>query len=304
VAKVNYRRLQYFLAVVDAGTLTAAAEEMHIAQPALSRQIKTLERELKIALFETRGNRLVLTQAGHEFVAVARHLLVETRFAEEAVGYLRTGRVDTLMIAATAASIRGFLAPFIATTGPTDPAILTRTSSHFEIEDSLLHGVDCIVSPVPPSSGLAITRLGGIPLSAYVAVSHPWALQGRDEVTVHELCSNHLILPSRHSVSRRIFDEALSQACLSVDQISECEDGQTIIALAAAGHGIGLSTDQPLYDTHRLSVTVDDSNSPSRILQLQLHAAWLPGHFAAKTIQHLALRLRDFTRDLKITLAN
>ena len=304
MAWVNYRRLQYFLAVVDAGTLTAAAEEVHIAQPALSRQIKTLERELKISLFESRGNRLVLTQAGHEFVPLARHLLVETRSAEEAVGYLRTGRVTTLMVAATAASIRSFVAPFIATTGPSDPAILTRTSSHFEIEDSLLHGVDCIVSPIPPSSGLAITRLGGIALSAYVAATHPWALQGRREVTVHELCSNHLILPSRHSVSRRIFDDALSQAGISVDKISECEDGQTTLALAAAGHGVGLSTDQPMYGAYPLSVTTDAQDSSSRILQLQLHMAWLPGHFAAEAIRQVALRIRDFTRDRKITLAN
>ena len=44
-----------------AGTVTAAAEQLHVAQPALSRQIKTLERELKLTLFEPQGSRLALT---------------------------------------------------------------------------------------------------------------------------------------------------------------------------------------------------------------------------------------------------
>src|SRR5699024_7986357 len=90
---VNYRRLQYFLSTVDYGTVTAAAEELHIAQPALSRQLKTLEQELQLKLFESRGNRLVLTSSGRAFVPLARKLLLQTRDLQEAVAVLRTGDV-------------------------------------------------------------------------------------------------------------------------------------------------------------------------------------------------------------------
>ncbi|MFD4858509.1 LysR family transcriptional regulator [Streptomyces atratus] len=48
---MNYRRLLYFLAVVEAGTITSAAATLHVAQLGLSRQLKTLERELRMTLF-------------------------------------------------------------------------------------------------------------------------------------------------------------------------------------------------------------------------------------------------------------
>jgi DNA-binding transcriptional LysR family regulator len=291
---MNLRRLEYFLAVVDAGTITAAAELIHIAQPALSRQIKTLEKELKLSLFEAQGNKLVLTPAGRAFVPAARRLILETQTLEDAADALRTGRVATLVVAATAASVRGFLAPYIATTGPEDPLIITRETSHFAITDALLHGSDFAVSPAAPEPGLATTPLGSIPLTAYVAADHPWALKGLSELPLSTLASQHAILPSHQSVSRYILDDALNQAHLSFRQVSECDDGQTIMALAAAGHGIGVTTDLPAYGTHPIRILVGAEGTPGQILRLPLHTAWIPGHFAEKAIRTTALRLRDF----------
>ncbi|WP_104044349.1 LysR family transcriptional regulator [Arthrobacter sp. ZGTC412] len=291
---MNFRRLEYFLAVVDAGTITAAAELIHIAQPALSRQIKTLERELKLSLFEAQGNKLVLTPAGRAFVPAARRLILETQTLEDAADALRTGRVATLVVAATTASVRGFLAPYIATTGPEDPLIITRETSHFAITDALLHGSDFAVSPAAPESGLATMPLGSIPLTAYVAADHRWALEGVSELPLSALGSQHAILPSHQSVSRYILDDALNQAHLSFRQVSECDDGQTIMALAAAGHGIGVTTDLPAYGTHPIRILVGAEGMPNQVLRLPLHTAWIPGHFAEKAIRATAVRLREF----------
>lgn len=303
---MNYRRLEYFLAVADAGTVTAAAEELRIAQPALSRQLRTLEREVRMALFETRGNRLVLTQAGHAFVGVARRLIQQTRAAEDAVLALRTGEVPTLTVAATTASIRGFLAPFIATTGPEDPLLLARESTHFGIHDALLHGADFIVSPTPQKPDLESLDLGSIPLKAYVAPDHEWAQQGRADVGLEELCAGPLILPSHASVSRYMLDDALNQQRLKPAGIHECDDGLSIQALAAAGRGVGITTDLPHYGVHPMLIKSGTDTAAAaaigggaaaaagHVLQLPLHAAWLPSHFAASTIRGLAERLREF----------
>lgn len=291
---MNLRRLQYFLAVVDAGTVTAAAERIHIAQPALSRQIKTLEGELKLALFEAQGNKLALTPAGRAFVPAARRLMLETQSLEDAADALRTGRVGTLVAAATAASVRGFLAPFIATTGPGDPLILTRETRHFAINEALLHGSDFAVSPAAPEQGLATLPLGSIPLRAYVAPDHEWALAGITELPLAELSGHHAILPSHQSVSRYILDDALNQAQLSFRRVSECDDGQTIMALAAAGHGIGLTTDLPAHGAHPIHILAGSNGTAARPLRLPLHTAWIPGHFAEDTIRAIARRLRGF----------
>lgn len=297
---MNYRRIMYFLAVVDAGTVTAAADILHIAQPALSRQLKTLEAELKIPLFESRRHRLVLTQAGRAFVPVARRLMVETRSTADAVEALRSGRVATLVVAATAASTRGFLAPFLAGTTRQDPLILTRETSHFEISESLLHGVDFIVSPAPPEPDLDSLPLGNVPLKVFTARGHEWAAAGRTEVSLEELCSCHVILPSHHSVSRHILDNALNQAGLSLSHTSECDDGQTILALSAAGHGVGIATDQPSFGAYPVLIKQPaggTGTAEASVLELPLHAAWMPGHYAAGTIRSLAERLRTFMEE-------
>lgn len=299
---MNFRRLQYFLAVVDAGTVTAAAERLHIAQPALSRQIKTLERELKLVLFEAQGNRLALTPAGRAFVPAARRLMVETRGLEDTADTLRTGKVATLVAAATSASLRGFIAPFIATTGPEDPLIITRETSHFDIPEALLHGADFAVSPAAPEVGLATLHLGRIPIKAYVSADHPWARGGVTELPLAELVDNHAILPSHESVSRHILDGALNRPHLAFSRLSECDDGETIMALAAAGRGIGITTELPRYGAHPIRILAPGSGTGEEVLQLPLHMAWMPGHFAGDTIRSLALRIRAFLHEQRAVL--
>ncbi|MFE7358548.1 LysR family transcriptional regulator [Streptomyces sp. NPDC057543] len=295
---MNYRRLLYFLAVVEAGTITSAAATLHVAQPGLSRQLKTLEREMRMTLFEPRGNRLALTPAGRAFVPLARRLIAETRTMEDAVEVLRSGRVSQLVVAATPASIRGFLAGFIATTGPADPPLLTRQASHFHLDEELLDEADLIVSPAARAAGFEAVDLGGSPLKAYVAPGHAWARAGRTEVDLAELCGSRIFAHSRSSVSRAVLENALGQRRLVPARLTECDDGPTVEALAVAGHGIGVSTDLPRLGAHGLRITGDRSStregSDGDVLQVPLHVAWLPGHFAADLIESMALRLRDY----------
>ncbi|MGO4385775.1 LysR family transcriptional regulator [Specibacter sp. RAF43] len=284
---MNFRRVEYFLAVVAAGTITAAAEKLYIAQPALSRQIKTLERELRLSLFESHGNRLVLTPAGHAFIPAARRLIVETRGLESAADALRTGRVSKLVVAATSSSVRSFLAPFIATTGPDDPAIVTMRTRHFEVSELLLRGADFAISPLPAEPGLSMIPLGSVPLKAHVAVDHQWAREGRQRLPLEAVCENLVILPSHESVSRHLLDSAMNRAGLRFKQTIECDDGETIIALAAAGKGIGLTTDLGWQGTHPIRILEPGAGDAPSILRLPLHAAWMPGHFAEETIRSL-----------------
>jgi DNA-binding transcriptional LysR family regulator len=71
----NVRLLRYFLAVADAGTFTAAAEVLHVSQPALSQQIKKLEGELGFALFQRGTRHVTLTPRGKDLITSARHVV-------------------------------------------------------------------------------------------------------------------------------------------------------------------------------------------------------------------------------------
>src|SRR2546427_2698956 len=112
---VNLTRIRYFLAVVDAGTVTTAADKLHVAQPAISRQLKQLERELRVRLFERENNRLKLTSAGRAFAPMAADLLVQAEHLRDAAQQLADGGVRHLVLAAPQASVTEIVAPFLAT---------------------------------------------------------------------------------------------------------------------------------------------------------------------------------------------
>lgn len=98
---MDLRRLLLFLAVVDRGGMTRAAEAVHVSQPSVSQAIRELEGELGTPLFHRVGRRVVLTPAGEALVEPARQVLrdVETgRAAVEAVAGLTAGRLDLVAL--------------------------------------------------------------------------------------------------------------------------------------------------------------------------------------------------------------
>ena len=285
---MNIRRLEYFLSVVDTGTVTHAAAQMHIAQPAMSRQIRTLERELKLNLFVTEGNRLVLTAAGRQFSTMAREVIATVRGTEHAAASLRTGRVESLTVATTVASARGFLADFIATTTE-DPALIVRTADHYAIEPMLDSGADLIISPAPTSRHLRSVDIADLQVFAYVPDGHELLDAGTEAVGLDRLCDFSLIVPSASSVSRRQFDAAIVELELEPHIRAESDDGASVIGLSASGHGIGIGTEPPQGAVTALPILVGD-----RRLSLRLFAAWRPEHFASATILDLAHRAEDF----------
>ena len=72
---MELRTIGYFVAVADAGSVSAATHLTHVTQPSLSRQLRQLEKELGLELFTRRDGRLVLTPAGAQFLPAARELL-------------------------------------------------------------------------------------------------------------------------------------------------------------------------------------------------------------------------------------
>ncbi|KOS56297.1 LysR family transcriptional regulator [Rhodococcus rhodochrous] len=91
--------ITYFVAVVDRGGITKAAQSLYISQPSLSQAIRTLERRLGTTLFDRTGRRLTLTEDGRRLDVAARRILADVARAKAKVAAVRelvSGRVDVV----------------------------------------------------------------------------------------------------------------------------------------------------------------------------------------------------------------
>lgn len=102
---MELRHLRYFLAVADEGSVTRAAERLHISQPPLSLQIKELERLVGVPLFERSAQGMRLTPAGQAFRTEAEHTLHAAQGARQAALRAAQGHTGTLRVGYTTSAV-------------------------------------------------------------------------------------------------------------------------------------------------------------------------------------------------------
>ncbi|MCW2749083.1 MAG: LysR family transcriptional regulator, partial [Aeromicrobium sp.] len=169
---MDLRTLGYFVAVVDAGSVSAATEIVHVTQPAISRQLRQLEAELGVDLFIRRSGRLSLSAAGRQFLPHAREVLRVTNGAREAARSYAAGRLETITIAAPTTTLTDVLAPFLSTLGADDPMPTVIESDAGAAFDSLRQGVDLAIVTEQPRESFASAPIAVLPLWAYVRDDH------------------------------------------------------------------------------------------------------------------------------------
>ena len=203
---VELRLLRYFIAVADAGSVTAAAREVHVSQPSLSRQLRGLERQLGLALFNRGEGRLGLTSAGRHFLPVARDVVARADLATRAAAAIRDGAMSTITISCPGTTLTDVIAPFLATWEPADPMPSVWERLPSQIYPSVETGADLAVGTQPPPDHLASLPLASLPVWAYVPPTHPWAARG--SVPLAELVGERLLVLGTEQHSRQALDSA------------------------------------------------------------------------------------------------
>ncbi|GAA1185347.1 LysR family transcriptional regulator [Nesterenkonia xinjiangensis] len=289
---MDSRLLRYFVAVAEEGSVSAAADALHITQPALSRQIRSLEHSLGLTLFDRGELRLRLTPEGREFLGTARTVLQAHAHARDFADRLASGRLRKVSLAAPRTTLIDVVAPFVATFTTEDPVPSVVEIGGDEQPHRLVADHDLVIAPQSPGEDVDTRLIAELPVWAYVPASHRWA--GREEITLEELTEEQLVVTSADFKARRLLDAALDLADLTPRSVLEVRHGRVAQALAAAGRGAGVVTDDPHFDLVPVRIRTGPENS-HRPLHIRLHASWRRGHHAAESLEGLVARLRAFS---------
>jgi DNA-binding transcriptional LysR family regulator len=203
VDEVNLHYLRVFHEVAVRGSITRAAEQLRISQPAVSVQVKRLEGEMGLSLLRTEGRGIRLTETGEVVASYARRLFAVEQELERHVDDLRAGRAGALRIGATHLPGHALVPQLAATYKRAYPAVDVRvqTGNSRVIFDRLL---SCEADVAVMAGGWdepAIRReeVWTDELWFVVAADHP--LSGR-EVTLQELATEPFLLREEGSSTR------------------------------------------------------------------------------------------------------
>jgi DNA-binding transcriptional LysR family regulator len=241
---MDLKHLRTFVTVAEQGTISKASLRLHVAQPALSRQISALEHELGLRLFDRVGRRLVLTGEGEQMLGECRGLLSHIDLVNERAIQLQCGDAGLLKVVASPQMIESVFSTFppryaerhpkvqvklIEAVGLDQLAMLERGEVHFGIGLQAVRADDrrFATYPLPPIEFLAACR-PSLQLS-----------QG-DTVDIRRLTQHPLLLLDSSFVVRKTFDAACRRAGVEPSISIASRAPHTLLALAEAGQGVAI----------------------------------------------------------------
>jgi DNA-binding transcriptional LysR family regulator len=198
---MDLRQLEYFLAVAKRLSITAAAADLGIAQPTLTKSVRVLEQELGVQLFQRLPRGVELTDFGRSLLRHAEAMHVQVQDALNEIEGLRGGAAGFVNIGAGPAWLRRHLPLAVARTLSRNPGVKVRIDGGFD--DALLralrHGeVDFVVAELPSpdrAKDLEIRPLTSDSLGVCCRVAHP--LAGERRISLHSLLSYPWVMPPR-----------------------------------------------------------------------------------------------------------
>ena len=237
---MNFRRLQYFVKIVDVGSLTQAADVLHVAQPALSQQIATLEAEVRHQLLVRTKRGVTPTAAG---TALYRHAQLILRQVEQA----RTDMESAGQGLSGAVSVG--LAPGTAAADLAVPLLRTVREQHAGIVLYLNETYGTTLSELIMTGRMDLAVLyGGTTavhgLSFQLLLLEPLFLVGPrtmerpgETVALKDIVDLDLFLPRPYNIVRKMVNDACAGSGLVPHVVAEIESDGTLTSMIGEGLG-------------------------------------------------------------------
>src|SRR2546423_692031 len=210
---MNLNQVQVFCTVAKHLSYSMAAEELFITQPAVSQQVKALERQLNVKLFERVGNKLFLTEAGEKVLPHCQALLTSRAEMEQTLAMLRGSSRGRLALGANTTGGM-YVAPAIVRAlrdlSPEVEATLQIETTNRILERVMQNMIDvAIVTGPVEDRRFAIRDLCEDEVYLIVSPSHPFA--GRASVSPAEVAGEDFAVPDPGSRTRMLIDQSFAE---------------------------------------------------------------------------------------------
>lgn len=241
---LELHHLRYVRAVVRTGSVTAAAEAEFVAQPSVSKQLRSLERELGVPLFHRVGRKVVPTAAAVVLADCADRVFDEIAATLAAVSGPESSLGGSLRMCATETVSDNLLPPALAELRlryPDCHILVEMLGTDDAIQRVLSDEFDLAIVVLP----VADSRLDVVPILTEeillaVEPAHRWA--GRTTIPVGEALAEPNLLLSMPGLGLRAMVESAAQAeGITLSTTFELRSQQAILALVAGGAGIALA---------------------------------------------------------------
>jgi DNA-binding transcriptional LysR family regulator len=253
---MDLRHLRTFVAVAEQGTVSKASLRLRIAQPALSRQIKELEEELGLRLFDRVRRRLVLTGEGEQLLGECRSVLGAVGSFSERAQRLRQVDTGILKVAVSPQTLGSVFSTFLHQYAKQRPNIQIRLTEAVGpnllalLERGEVHITICMMRSIPggnhPFESFPLP-----PVDFFAACRTSFQLGSAGNIDIVNLAAYPLLLLDPSFGVRNTFDAACRLAGVKPKIFVESRSPQALLAFAEAGHGVAILTSSFAFSAHR-----------------------------------------------------
>lgn len=243
---MNLRQIEYFIAVAELGSFSRAAVSLDVAQPALSRQVRALETELRETLLLRNGRGVTLTDAGRRLLEHGQGIVQMVAAARDDLGARRDEPVGSIVVGLPPSLALRLTMPLIEVFRRDMPkarlAIMEGFSVH--IADWLASGrVDLgMVYNPEPVPAIEVTPV----LEERLCLVGPTERMPRKSVALKDLSRYPLVLPQRGHIFRRLMETQAALAGVKLDVAWEVSSVPAILDLVLGGLGFAALTDSAI----------------------------------------------------------
>jgi DNA-binding transcriptional LysR family regulator len=291
--RLTLRQFRVFEAVARNLSFSRAAEELHLSQPAVSMQVREIEKILGLPLTEQLGKKIHLTEAGREVLHASHSITALLNDLQSSLAQLRdldSGRLDIAVTTTVSAVATGILARF--------RSAYPRIAIHLDVSnrESVLgqlaaNRIDiAIMGQVPEGLDLEATRFMDNPLVVIAPPGHP--LARKKKVSLASLASEPFLVREAGSGTRGAMERFFGTQGLALRTSMEMSSNEAIKQAVQAGLGLGILSLQTLEQELALKrlVVLNVEGFP-----IMRH--WYTVHRAGKRLSPVAKAFKQFVLD-------